>query len=66
LDFLFLAGALRFFPALDRAIAIACFFGLPDAISVLMFSDITFFDFPFFNGTILPSQSKDLQQMHSL
>jgi hypothetical protein len=30
------------FPAFDRAIAIACFWGLPDFISARIFDDITF------------------------
>src|SRR5574337_29503 len=42
------------FPAFDIAIAIACFCGFPAAISVLMFSEITFLDFPDFNGIFGP------------
>jgi len=37
-------------PAFLMAIAIAFFCGLPACISLRMFSDITFFDVPFFSG----------------
>jgi len=36
--------------ACSIAIAIACFCGLPAFISVRMFCEIIFFDFPFLNG----------------
>jgi len=39
--------------ALDRAIATACFCGLPDLISALMFELIVFDEHPDFNGIIL-------------
>lgn len=41
-------------PALERAIATACFCGLPAAISVLMFLDTVFLELPVFNGIIYP------------
>ena len=37
-------------PATDKAIATACFWGLPAAISVLMFWDTVFRDLPFLSG----------------
>jgi len=44
----------RFFflllPALLSAIAMACFCGLPAAISVFMLAEITFFEEPFLRG----------------
>lgn len=39
-------------PALDKAIAIAWFLGLPAAISVLILEEITFWLLPVFNGMI--------------
>lgn len=42
------------FPAFDNAIAIACFWSLPDLISVLMLDEIVFCDEPFFNGILNP------------
>jgi hypothetical protein len=39
--------------ALDSAIATACFCGLPDLISALMFELIVFDEHPDFNGIIL-------------
>lgn len=38
------------FPAFDKAMAMACFLGLPCFISVLMLDEMTFLDFPFFSG----------------
>ena len=38
------------FPAWDRAIATACFCGLPALISARMFAETTFLDLPFCNG----------------
>jgi len=42
----------RDLPALDRAIATACFCGLPAAISRLMLADTTFLDLPDWSGMI--------------
>lgn len=44
---------LRPFPALDRAIATACFCGLPAFISVRMFAEMVLTDLPFFRGMML-------------
>ena len=37
-------------PAFDKAIAIACFCGRPDFISVRIFAEITFCDLPDLSG----------------
>jgi hypothetical protein len=42
------------FPALLRAMAIACFCGLPAFISALMLAEIVFLDDPFFSGILSP------------
>jgi hypothetical protein len=41
------------FPALLRAMAMACFWGLPDFISDRMLAEMVFFDEPFFSGMML-------------
>jgi hypothetical protein len=38
------------FPAFDRAIAIACFWGRPDFISVRILAEIIFWDWPDLSG----------------
>ena len=42
-------------PALDRAIAIACFWGLPLFISVLMLAEIVLLDLPLLSGILFLS-----------
>jgi hypothetical protein len=42
------------FPALLKAIAMDCFCGFPDRISVAMFFDVVVFELPFFKGIINP------------
>src|SRR5210317_2611238 len=42
-------------PALDRAIAIACFWGLPLLISVLMLAEIVLLDLPLLSGILFLS-----------
>jgi hypothetical protein len=43
-------GGLFDLPAFDRAIAIACFWGRPDFISVRILAEITFWDLPDLSG----------------
>jgi len=46
---------LTFLPADESAMAIACFFGFPYCISVLMLLLITFLELPFLSGMIVLS-----------
>ena len=43
-------GLLRLLPALESAMATACFCGLPAALSVRMFALMVFWDLPFLSG----------------
>ena len=52
----FLGLRLRLFPAFAYAIACACFGDLPALISRRMFSEITSWLLPFFNGTVSSTQ----------
>lgn len=53
LSYFFLGIFAPDFRAVFNAMATACFWGLPAAISVLMFALIAFFDLPFFSGICL-------------
>jgi hypothetical protein len=53
IDYFFFVVCFLDLPATLKAIATACFFGLPAFSSVLIFADIAFWLDPFFSGIVL-------------